>query len=222
VEIVDCPPGGVVPGLDVYACHNSVTYTLEDMQATDDVRLVRYWNDVGPHMHPGVHEWLSTNAEQICCSPVQAQYMGLDGAALIPPPVDLGRFTRAAEAVNGFRPNDAVSVGSWRNYGKAAHKVGEWAELNGHQVDFFGGGPFAPKGSVEVPYDQMPELLARYETFVFLPAVIEPFGRLVAEAWASGCECIVNGLVGSAYWIQDAPEKLDTAAADYWAVVLGT
>jgi hypothetical protein len=32
----------------------------------------------------------------------------------------------------------------------------------------------------------MPALLAQYETFVHLPIVIEPFGRLVAEAWAAG------------------------------------
>jgi hypothetical protein len=38
----------------------------------------------------------------------------------------------------------------------------------------------------------MPALLAQYETFVFLPTVIEPFGRLVAEAWAAGCELVVE------------------------------
>jgi hypothetical protein len=218
VEIIDCPPGGVVEGLDAYAIHNSVTYPLEDLEAIT-APAFRYWNDVGPHMHPGVRDWLTQHATSICCSPAQATYMGLEDVALVPPPVDLARFTRAGEAVNGDRTG-AVSVGSWRNYGKAAHKVGEWSEQAGQPVEFYGGGPFAPKGSREVPYDQMPELLARFERFVFLPVVIEPFGRLVAEAWASGCECIVNGLVGSAYWIQDAPEKLDTAAADYWDIVL--
>ena len=60
-------------------------------------------------------------------------------AKLIPPPVDLDRFARAAEGVNGDR-SGVVSVGSWRNYGKAPHKVAEWAASNGVHVDFFGGG----------------------------------------------------------------------------------
>jgi hypothetical protein len=33
VEIVDCPPGGVVPGLDVYAIHNCITYSLRRPEA---------------------------------------------------------------------------------------------------------------------------------------------------------------------------------------------
>jgi glycosyltransferase involved in cell wall biosynthesis len=71
-----------------------------------------------------------------------------------------------------------------------------------------------------VAQDDMPALLARYERFVFLPVVIEPFGRLVAEAWASGCEVVTNGLVGAGYWIAEDPEAIETAAVDFWKVVL--
>jgi glycosyltransferase involved in cell wall biosynthesis len=112
-----------------------------------------------------------------------------------------------------------VSVGSWRNYGKAPHKVAEWGAQNGG-VDFFGGGFLAPPGSQEVAYEAMPALLASYETFVFLPTVIEPFGRVVAEAWAAGCELVVNGHVGAAYWIKENPEAIETAAEDFWKVLL--
>ena len=74
-------------------------------------------------------------------------------------------------------------------------------------VDFFGDGPFAPQGPRQVPYEAMPALLAQYETFVFLPTVIEPFGRLVAEAWAAGCEIVTNGQVGARWWIEDEPGR---------------
>jgi glycosyltransferase involved in cell wall biosynthesis len=66
----------------------------------------------------------------------------------------------------------------------------------------------------------MPALLARYETFVFLPTVIEPFGRLVAEAWAAGCRIVTNDLVGAKYWIQNDPDAIETAAEDFWKLVL--
>jgi glycosyltransferase involved in cell wall biosynthesis len=66
----------------------------------------------------------------------------------------------------------------------------------------------------------MHALLAQYETFVFLPTVIEPFGRLVVEAWAAGCRIVTNNLVGAKWWIENEPGKLDTAAQDFWRVVL--
>jgi hypothetical protein len=66
----------------------------------------------------------------------------------------------------------------------------------------------------------MPALLARYKTLVFLPTVLEPFGRVVAEGWAAGCEIVTNGLVGAAYWIEEDPDAISTAAEDFWRVVL--
>jgi glycosyltransferase involved in cell wall biosynthesis len=214
VEIVDCLPGAVLPGLDLYVIHNCVQYTLEDLQAIGDAPSVRYWHDVGPWITPECREWLDGHARYACCSPAQADYMGIQ-AKLIPPPVDLARFAEAAEHVNGDR-SGAVSVGSWRNHGKAPHKVAEWAAQNQVHVDFFGGGFLAPAGSQEVSQEAMPALLAQYETFVFLPAVIEPFGRVAAEAWAAGCGLVVNEHVGAAYWIRNNPEAIDTAAQDFW------
>lgn len=215
VEIVDCPAGGVVSGLDAYVCHNNVQYTLEDMENVDGP-CVRYWHDVGPWLTEPVRIWLDRHAQHICCSPVQANYMGLD-ARTIPPPVDLDRFAAAGAQMNGGR-RGVVSVGSWRNYGKAPHKAAEWAADNG--IDFYGGGPFAPAGSREIAYEGMPQLLARYRTFVFLPVVLEPFGRVVAEAWAAGAELIINDLVGAKYWITERPEAMETAAVDFWQAVL--
>jgi hypothetical protein len=216
VEIVDCPPGAVVKGLDAYVIENCVLYTPKDLERTSGL-VVKYWHDVGPHVQPGVREWLDECALNVCCSPVQAEYMGLKPRC-IPPPLDLARFEQAAAEVNGSR-NGAVSVGQWRNYGKAPHRAAEWAEAHGG-IDFFGTGVFAPRGSKEVAYDDMPALLARYETFVHLPIVIEPFGRLVAEAHAAGCRVVTNNLVGALYWITEKPDALYTAGDDFWRTVL--
>ena len=218
VEIVDCPAGAVVKGLDAYVIQNCVTYAVKDLERTRGNFPVKYWHDVGPHLQPGVREWLDDVADHICCSPVQAEYMGLKDALCVPPPVDLARFEQAATQANGDR-SGAVSVGQWRNYGKAPHKAAEWAEGNGG-IDFFGAGVFAPRGSQEVAYDAMPALLAQYRTFVFLPTVIEPFGRLIVEAWAAGMEIVTNNLVGAKYWVTEEPGKLYSAASDFWDVVL--
>lgn len=107
-------------------------------------------------------------------------------------------------------------MASWANPGKAPHLAAEWGE-----VDFFGVGDFAPPGCRPVAYDDMPALLASYETFVFLPTAVEPFGRLVVEAAAAGCKVVTNRLVGARYYLEEAPELLDGAADRFWEVVLG-
>lgn len=217
VEIVDCAPGHVEPGLDRYVIHNCVQYSPDDT-ARIDGPAVKYWHDVGPWVNNDVRAWISEHARQICCSPVQADHMGLE-AHLIPPPVDLDRFTKAAENVNGDRAG-AVCVGSWFNHGKAPHKVAEWAVQNDQGIDFYGTGPLSPPGCQHVAYDAMPALLAGYETFVFLPTALEPFGRLVCEAWAAGCKVVTNRLVGARYWIEGRADAIETASEDFWKTVL--
>jgi hypothetical protein len=218
VEVVYCPPGQPIPGCDRYVIHNCVQYTLDDLEQMDGALVFKYWHDVGPWITPECRAWLDKRASYIACSPIQGEHMGIETVATIPPPVDLERFSRAGARVNGHRVG-AVCVASWRNYGKAPHKVAQWAAQN-EPVDFYGGGFLAPPGSEEIAQEKMPDLLARYSTFVFLPTVIEPFGRVVAEAWAAGCAIVTNELVGAGYWIQENPEAIETAAEDFWNVVL--
>lgn len=206
VEVIDCPPGDVKPSLDVYVVHNHMTYHPEDLWL--DGRLVRYFHDMRPQLSP------DTDVD-IFCSPLQRDRFGANGGSeVIPPPVNLEPFRDAAESAQ--ERAGAVSVASWANQGKAPHLVAEWGD-----VDFFGGGVFAPPGSQPVAYEDMPTLLARYETFVFLPTAVEPFGRLVAEAHAAGCEVVTNGLVGARWWLENDPDAIDTAADRFWEVVLG-
>jgi glycosyltransferase involved in cell wall biosynthesis len=218
VEIVDCPPGGVVPGLDVYAIHNCITYSLSDLKRIGTRPSFKYWNDVGNWYPRDIRDWLDRGVkEQICCSYLQAEHMGI-GASVIPPPVDLQPFEQAAASMNGNRAG-AVSVAAWRHPNKGAAAVAEWGQRNGQHVSFYGGGPFAPPGSQQVAYKGMPQLLAHFDRFVFLPTTIEPFGRTVAEAWAAGCEIVVNRLVGALEWLEGDAPAIRSAAEDYWKLV---
>ena len=218
VVIVECPPGCIDETCDAYVVQNCVRYSFDDLSVIRDKPATKMWHDVGPWLEEGVRELLDEHATAVCCSPIQAEYMGLSDAVLIPPPVDLARFARAAQDAADER-SGAVSIGSWRNYGKAPHRAAEYAAGNGG-IDFYGDGVLAPTDSRAVRYEDMPALMARYKTLVFLPTVIEPFGRVIAEGWASGMEIVTNRLVGSLHWIENDPGAIETAAQDFWQVVL--
>lgn len=110
------------------------------------------------------------------------------------------------------------------NPGKGGHLVAEYAAERQEPIDVWGWGPCLPCGEFvnqcgPVEQRRLPELLAEYETFLFLPTALEPFGRCVVEAHAAGCTIVTNSLVGARYYLEDAPEKLESASEDFWALV---
>jgi len=216
VEVVPCPPGGVAPDLDRYVAHNVVMYGLEDFTGVGEVTW--YHHDLSPWIKPEVKAWLDERADHIFCSPLQRDRYGTDGPC-IPPAMDLARYKPTRQIKRNRK--GAVSIAQWRSPDKGADAIVEWAAENG-PLDVYGEGEFPPIGpNIEYHGGLAPEGVANtllsYATFVFLPRAIEPFCRCVAEAWASGCKVIANGNIGAAYWLTEAREGLDTAAADYWA-----
>jgi hypothetical protein len=216
VEVVDVGPDEleVAARCDVVVAHNVVSYPPDTAQRLVGTRMFKYWHDTGPHLHPELAQGLYRLATPIFCSPLQAAYMGFPGAAWIPPALDLAPFRVAAE--NAGERRGSVTVGAWMNWGKSPERCREVAP----DVEFYGFGPCSPVGTTQVDYCDIPELLARYKTFIHLPSVLEPFGRAVVEAWASGCRVVTNRLVGARHWIENEPEKLDTAGQDFWETVL--
>ena len=220
VEIVDCPPGNVERGLDAYIAQNVTRYDLEDF---DSIRqpVTWYHHDLSPWIKPGVRHYLNEYARHIFCSPLQQDHYGAEGE-LIPPPLDVDRFKPSRQRRRHRK--GTMTLAQWRNPGKGAQAVAEWAIENG-PLDVYGDGKFFPAGhNLEVkgpvPHDQVPNLLLDYKTFVFLPFEVEPFCRCVAEAWASGMELVINRNIGATYWLTENPEALRTAASDFWNAVL--
>lgn len=216
VEVIDCPPGGVVEGLDLYVAHNVTAYTLSDVEPISELRW--YHHDLSPHIAPDVRDLLN-GGRHIFCSPAQRKRYGI-GGELVPPPMDRNRYTPPESTER----HGTCSIASWQNPGKGAVALSRWAQAN-EPVAVYGGGPFAPrhpaidyKGALD-PADVAPALW-RYERFVFLPFAFEPFCRCVAEAQMAGCEVITNGLVGALYWLRERPEALASAAEDFWGAVL--
>ncbi len=210
VEVIEFPPGADLPDLDAAVVHNCMTYPQNALDGFSGP-IYRYHNDVN---HAPLDADL--DATHIFCSPLQRERMGMEGEC-IPPAVDLDSFRHYA---SGNHRKGAVCIGRMA-YGKGLHLLAEYPEPVDvySSVSFASGGNARSKGPIQPSY--VPQILARYERFVFLPTALEPFGRAVVEAWAAGLELVVNKNVGALHWITEHPTKLDSAGADFWEVVCG-
>lgn len=228
VEVVDCPAslGVALPDVDCFVVHNCVGYSREVIPALANKPVVRYIHDAWPHGDPVLRTWLLEHAQLVFTSPLHEQrfpWGWADDSKLCPPALELAAFTLARRE----KREGTVWLGHFMNAGKGVHRAVEWAEHANCGIDFYGEGPYAPTESGHVTvkgpvrYDDVPSVLGRYERFVMLPDVVEPFGRGVVEAWAAGCDLIVNGLVGAAWWIQSDPEALECAGERFWRIVEG-
>lgn len=227
VEVVQVAPDALekIEGCEVAVVHNCVNYPGETVHYLPAAkRVIRYHHDLAKHDDPLLRDWLNAGAGHLFCSPLQRKHHEVDGEC-IPPALDLQRFrVNRQQKRHGTREGNC-SVATWLGPGKGAALLAEAVAQFG-EIDCYGEGPFKPRGAPgindcgEVSYDDLPSLLWRYERFIYLPMVIEPFGRAIIEAWLAGCELVINGLVGGRYWIEEAPEKLETAAEDFWEFVL--
>lgn len=120
-------------------------------------------------------------------------------------PVDFDRF-RSVTPFNA-RKHAALITGDAIRVAPDAVAL---ADAEGYPVEFV--------DYLSVPYEEMPELLNRYQAVVVAPAMLHAFGRLVVEALACGCRVITNERVGAMSW----PDPLAASRGSdkkFWAVV---
>lgn len=213
VEIVDQPPGAPPAEADVAVVHNCMTYRPEDKPQG---RVVRFVHD---HRGPGPID----SEHRIFYSPLQREHLGLEGTC-IPAPLNRERFAPSRQVRRNGKREGAVSIGTFGHPGKGGQLLREWSDANG-PLHLYGAGPFKPQGPNlvqhdPVPFERVPTTLWGYRRFVHLPTEVEAYGRGVAEAWAAGCDLVINGNVGARYWIEENPGAIDTAASDFWEYVL--
>jgi hypothetical protein len=224
VESVDCLPGHVPSGLDLYIAGNVVTYSLADTAALRSGPVVARIADWMPHTPPELRAWLLDRASLLVfLSPLHVDRFAYPFAAphvICPSPVNLDRF-RAARRSGGV---GACYVGSMACWWSGVDAAVEWAAEHG-PVDFYGDGPYRPQPSERVrpkgrvSQDDLPAVLARYERLVKLPQMAGSFDRTVVEAWAAGLKLTVNRNVGALHWIENDPAALEDAAGLFWGQV---
>ncbi len=228
VEIVPCPPGAVDPDCDLYVVNQSNQYSLADAERFGDrpvFKVVPDWWEAGD---PGLRRFLlARSALVFFASPLHRDLFRWPVTAptmLCPAPLDLAPFRAAAERARSRR--GAVWVGQMTSPWKGYEEAVAWARRTRRRLDFYGKGPYAPEPGPyvrvfdEVPYAELPELLARYRTLVFLPRRAQPFPRILVEAWAAGLELVTTPANGARWWIENAPGELDRGAERFWGAVL--
>jgi hypothetical protein len=220
VEVVDCPPGRPLPDCDVYVVSNCLMYHAWITDAFKGKRVVKVVNDVWALADERLRAWLLDNAVPVLVSPYLYEVVPWrfkQEPRYVPSVIDLARFRAAA---NGTARSGAVWLG--RAFAsKGLDEARAWALQNGMDIDFYGDGPDKPadwKGVVSQA--ELPQTLARYDWFVFLPREPDPCPRTVIEAWAAGCKLALNGMQGASWWIENDPDALENAAARFWEVVL--
>lgn len=219
IEVVPCPAGAVDPTCDEYAIFNCFSYGIEIIGQLRGKPIVKFVYDVWPHGDARVRDWLLREARVVVMqTPLQRaafEWKVTAPVVLMPPAMDLSPFRR---------PRNSQSAGTlWLgriHVNKGVLEAIEWAKEHG-PVDFYGaGGVLPPEPNVrhlgQVPPDEVPALLSRYEKFLFLPREVDPCPRSVFEAWAAGCELVVNERVGSMYWIREHPDEVESGAARFW------
>jgi glycosyltransferase involved in cell wall biosynthesis len=230
-EFKAAAPKGVTfdPDAETVVIGNCVTISPEIIPTLEGKRVFRYHHDLARSEPAELREWLDDNAVHIFTSPLHRERYGVSwdhgerDCHIIPPALKLDRFRMNREQRRSTKREGIVTVGSWQNPGKGGFLLTTWLMRNKLSADCYGHGAFAPQGHVThyggYDHADLPAILQSYEKFVFLPTAVEPFGRCAVEAWASGLEMIINDLVGARYYMEDAPDALESAAEDFWELV---
>ncbi|MCI0351246.1 MAG: hypothetical protein L0Z53_17620, partial [Acidobacteriales bacterium] len=189
-EIIPCPAAEIRRDVDAYVIQNCGSYTEQAVAALRHKPVIKRIHDAWDYGDDALRAWLLSHAKLLFFSgPLHVEtFRHSVGAPLkyLPSAIDARRFRQAA--ARSTARSGAIWLG--RLYpGKGLHLAAEWARGQDGQVDVYGFGALADRLPDSLRYcgeahpDVIPHLLAGYETFVFLPDAVEPFGRTAVEAW---------------------------------------
>jgi len=210
--------------IELYVVGNCVHYTINDMlslPARRSVPIVKIVNDAWRYaMDPRTRDFLIERADLfILRSPLHQDRIRWpipdDKVRLLPSWVDLDRFPGESQG----REDRVLWLANVESAERLAglKAVRAWAEDHDIPMDAYGRGTL--NGPVD--YDEVPNLMASHRWYGHAMGHndYEPYGRATVEAWAAGCNLIVGQEIGALWWIEHHPEKLATAAEDFWTAV---
>jgi hypothetical protein len=228
-EVIWCPPNKRPPrDIDVFVIQNCVTYGprwIEELALKPVIKQVRDPWFAGSAV---LRRWILDNAELlIFSSPTQIEHFRYPFSArthAIPVPVDLEPFRKNAESEDRF---GYVFVGRADVF-KGVNYAIDWALTNSKPLDIIGNCEYMSFGSLppnirlvgRQEYEWVAERLGKAVGYVAFPVWVEAFGRSVVEAWASGCEIILDAdsRIGAIWWIENEPERLgyEGPIGEFW------
>jgi hypothetical protein len=229
-EVIQCPPDRRPPQVDAFVIQNCLSYTDRWISELEKKPVIKQMRDRWHWGYPVLRRWLLDESQVlIFSSPSHLEHFPYKIGTrweLVPPPIDIKRFMQAAES-------SASRYGNiWTGRIHPAKGTGpaiDWAIQNSECLDFYGyfgydnGLPFNIPGFAyyrgKYTQDELPDLLARYERFVFMPLEPESFSRTTVEAWAAGCEMVLDGEIGALWWIENRPGDIERGAELFWEVV---
>jgi glycosyltransferase involved in cell wall biosynthesis len=209
---------------DAYIVGNCTAYDASVIKSIRGKPVIKIVFDLWRYGDSELRHWLlNQSARVILVSPPQLDWLPYTinvPISYVPCPVDIVIFERAANEILGW---EGVCWLGRMWPGKGLANVIEWSKATGQPVDYYGSGPeralVGDRYRGEVRPEEVPALLARYATFIFLPDEFDPCPRTVIEAWAAGCRLILNGRVGVQWWLDNDPEALRNACTRFWQVV---
>jgi len=228
VEVVECTPNDIAADVDAYVIMNCTEYDAGHIAALKGRPVINSVRDMWAYGDDELRDWLLSNAAMTIFNS-ELHYRWFlrpvnTPVAIVPPPMDLAPFRAASEAYEGEREG-VLWIGAMHRV-KGIMEAVYWARTNKTQVDFYGTGTSIPKQEQFVrycgltAYNRVPELMARYKTLLYIVRGVEGFGRTIAEAWASGMELELGGMIGAKWWIDNYPASLDNGAEIFWQTVL--
>jgi len=228
-EIAYCGPDLNWPEVDGYVIGNCYQYSPVIIEKLEQRPVLHIIQDIWQHGDLKLKTWLAHYAKvSVMASPKLAEWVTIKvetPVEFIPCAVDLQPF-RAAAGKYKERTGACFIGRLWA--GKGIQNALNWSAKFGIPVDFYGEGPLQYelnkfnlwKGNL-LP-QEVPEIMAKYNTFVFLPAEHDPGTRTILEAHSAGMHLVTNGKTGATWWIQHQPEALYNISGQYWKLIQKT
>jgi glycosyltransferase involved in cell wall biosynthesis len=233
VEIVLCHPGFRPPAdIDAFMLQNCATYTSLWIEALETRPVIKHFRDPWHYGDIMLRRWVLGHAKHLLFNSqlaVDTSPWYIDRPySLVPPPVDLDLFRQARLPLDARQGN--IFVGRVSPV-KGAHIAIDWALRHAEPLDLYGTVELPTSGLPDnirfhgaIPYAYLPGIYGAARRFVFFPGAVESYSRTTVEAWAAGCELLLDSeKIGAVEWLQEAPQAIEFEAAitAFWEIVMG-
>lgn len=209
-----------LPECDLYILHHIKTFSPYILYNLLEQEYIYCSHDVLDINIPVSSIIINNSKKNIYLSPAHRDYYQDDNGICIPPPLEINKYEeRTGEGI--------IYLGRYEEtYGM--DRIALWADNHEETIDCYGWGEYEPVGKYinnhgRVSQEEVPDVLSKYNKFIFLPDVLTAFSRSTAEAKLSGCQLICNNNVGALSYNWDKEEWRDNLSKSsdvFWSTIV--